>query len=637
MCGIAGIVSRKEIAETTIRAMANTLRHRGPDDDGTVVLPTTNKGWNTALGHRRLSILDLSPAGHQPMSLSDGSLWITFNGEIYNYPELREELIGLGCAFRSHCDTEVLLHAWRTWGPAMLTRFNGMFAFGLWESATSTLFLARDRFGKKPLHYRLTNDGVSFASELKAFAALPDYTPEISPVSVSDYLAFEYIPAPRTILKGVNKLPSGCFLLYRDGFATQREWWTIRFPERPATDISHAEDVVIDRLREAIRRRMLSDVPLGVFLSGGIDSGAIVSLMSELIPAKQIQTFSIGFRESSFDESEHARHVANVFGTNHREQILDATTMLRILPDVLGKLDEPFADASILPTYLLSRFTREHVTVALGGDGGDELFAGYDPFLAHFWADLYEKLPFSLHERIVKPLAGLLPVSTANMSLDFKVKHFLKGTYLPLPIRNQVWLGAFSTDEQDGVFTSAYRESLGGHDPYAAMVAEARAHSFRDRLDEVAFLYQRYYLSDDILFKVDRASMMVSLEARTPFLDVELAEYTNALPSSWKMRATVRKYLLKKALTGRLPHSILYRRKKGFGIPLAQWFKNEMRQELTTTLSPKRLSERGIFRPEAVTRLIDEHLRGVADHRKPLWALYVFEKVRERWEGPCAS
>jgi asparagine synthase (glutamine-hydrolysing) len=631
MCGITGVVTRGD--NPGIERFTEALAHRGPDDAGEIVLPRSPGGWVVAFGHRRLSILDLSVAGHQPMSLPDKSLWITFNGEIYNYPELRTELEVLGCVFRSRCDTEAVLHAWRVWGPGMLSRFNGMFAMGIWDRTTETLFLARDRFGKKPLYYRLTDDGVAFSSELKSFAALPGFRPEIDPESVSRFLAFEYVPAPQTILRGVNKLPAGFRVTIRQGRAELERWWDIRFPTRPDMDIESAEERLIDLLRESVRRRMLSDAPLGVFLSGGIDSGAITALMAELTDARNIKTFSIGFREQSFDESEHARHVARVFHTDHHEQILDSDAALRILPEVLDKLDEPFADASILPTYLLSRFTREHVTVALGGDGGDELFAGYDPFLAHFWADRYEQLPKILHERVIRPLARKLPVSTANMSLDFKVKHFLRGAYLAPEVRNQVWLGAVSPDEQAGLFTPGFLAGLEGFDPFSGMRADVAGRSFRNPQDLISYLYQRYYLADDILFKVDRASMMVSLEARAPFLDVEFAEFANSLPPRWKMRGVMRKYLLKRALTGRLPHSILYRRKKGFGIPLAEWFKGELRGELTATLDPDRIRARGWFRAESVQRLLNEHLNGRADHRKPLWALYVLEKVCRRWEG----
>jgi asparagine synthase (glutamine-hydrolysing) len=351
------------------------------------------------------------------------------------------------------------------------------------------------------------------------------------------------------------------------------------------------------------------------------------------MPASQIKTFSIGFAEKSFDESSHARHIARVFGTDHHEQILTPDAMPAILPEVLNLLDEPFADASIVPTYLLSKFTRQHVTVVLGGDGGDELFAGYDPFLAHACADLYERIPGGLHRRVLAPLANRLPVSTRNMSFDFRLKHFMKGVYTPPEVRNQLWLGAVSPQEQCELLTPAMKRELAGFDPFAEMQAETARQSFRNPLDRIAWLYQKYYLADDILVKIDRASMMTSLEARSPFLDVAFAEFANSLPSSWKMRLAVRKYILKRALIGRLPHDILYRPKKGFGIPLAQWFKHELRDELIRTLAPDRLAERGLFRPEAVQRLLDEHMKGLRDHRKPLWALYVFEKVRARWEG----
>jgi asparagine synthase (glutamine-hydrolysing) len=353
--------------------------------------------------------------------------------------------------------------------------------------------------------------------------------------------------------------------------------------------------------------------------------------MSELTDPAGIKTFSIGFEEKSFDESSYARQVARLFGTDHHEQILTPGTMTEILPEIWDFLDEPFADASIVPTYLLSKFTRQHVTVALGGDGGDELFAGYDPFLAHRLAGLYDWVPGAFHSRVVEPLMGRLPVSTDNMSLDFRIKQFLKGIPYPAAIRNQVWLGSFSHEEQPGYLSQDFRAECNGFTPYDDITAAEQGMRFRDLTDEIVFLYSRFYLADDILTKVDRASMATSLEVRAPFLDTDFTEFVNALPSRWKLHGLTRKYILKKSLEKKLPREILYRKKKGFGIPLSKWIKEDLKSLVLDVFSPNRIRGAGIFDAKAVTRLVDEHLAGTRDNRKQIWTLLMFEMWRERY------
>ncbi len=630
MCGIVGFVDRREIAEKHLQRMTDALVHRGPDAGGLWLKQTAK--LHVGLGHRRLSIIDLSDAGHQPMCDVSEDIWITFNGEIYNYQELKADLIAKGYVFRSATDTEVIIYGYREYGVDFFRRMNGMFALGIWDARNETLVLCRDRFGQKPLYYWENSGGIAFASEIKALLEHPYIERGIDYRSLSRYLAYEYLPAPYSIYKDVKKLPQGCMMVWKDFTATIKPYWQPRFTDLPKKmDEREMGEELIEKLKRAVSRRLMSDVPLGVFLSGGIDSSSMIALLSEMMPADRIETFSIGFREQSFDESSWARKVAEKFGTNHREEILTAKTMLDIQPEIWSRLDEPFADASIIPTYLLSRFTRQHVTVALGGDGGDELFAGYDPFLAHYWADRYEILPEFLHKAIVKPLAMKLPVSTRNMSLDFKVKHFLKGVYHKRGIRNQIWLGAFTPEQQRSVLTDDVLHEIAGMNPYDQIVEEQRRMRFRDWLDEIGWNYQKFYLANDILVKVDRASMMVSLEARTPFLDVEFAEFANSLPSGMKMKGTVRKYLLKKALESRLPRDVLYRRKKGFGIPLAKWIKHDLRDGMEAVFQSRRIEEAGIFRPDAIQTMLKEHLDGKKDNRKPLWALYVFEKWRENF------
>jgi len=626
MCGIAGVVSPRPVREELLRAMTDTLAHRGPDAAGTW-LGGAN-GLHCGLGHRRLSIVDLSESANQPMV--SGELAVSFNGEIYNHRSLRAELTDHGHVFTTQSDTEVLLHGYRQWGPALLPRLNGMFAFALWDGRSGRLLLARDRFGQKPLHWRLHGDTLAFASEPKALLAMPDCPRRFDPRALALYLAWEYVPAPWCIYEGVHKLPAGHLLAWGGGEPEIRPWWSISFPKPQPEDEPTREKRVIELLKASVERRLMSDVPLGVFLSGGIDSSAIVALLTEMKPAREIATFSVGFAERSFDETTHARRVARLFGTDHHEEVLSPDAMLGIQPEIFARLDEPYADASIIPTYLLSRFTRGHVTVALGGDGGDELFAGYAPFLAHLCAEYYETLvPRGVHERYIHPFVNRLPVRTGNMSLDFRLKHFMRGVYHPAPVRNQLWLGSFAPKALPGLLTPQTLAALGSFDPYAPM--QAPAPRFRDGLDEIAWHYQRLYLADDILFKIDRASMMVSLEARSPFLDVTFAEYANSLPSRLKLHRTVRKYVLKRALAGRLPRDILHRPKKGFGIPLAKWFKGPLLPELRRTLAPERLRAEGTFNVDAVTTLIADHAAGRKDNRKPLWTLYVWHKWRENY------
>jgi asparagine synthase (glutamine-hydrolysing) len=628
MCGIAGAVSAgtTAISREVMDRMVSSLNHRGPDDRGVHYISGSNV--QVALGHTRLSIIDLSQAGHQPMSNEDSTVWITFNGEIYNYREIRDIL--KGHRFASHTDTEVIIHGYEEYGEGIFNRLNGMFALALWDCTKQRLYLARDRYGKKPLYFWHQGSTFVFASELKSLVRHPEVPREIDPKGLSRYLLYEYVPAPHCIYKGIRKLLPGHFLCFGNGVSSAKKYWSIDFTAQKVPEDDQAvQETLIRKLRESIARRLMSDVPLGVFLSGGIDSSAIVALMSGLMPAEKIKTFSIGFAEKSFDESGYARQVAKLFGTDHHEQTLTPRTMIDILPEVWSFLDEPFADASVIPTYLLSQFTRQSVTVALGGDGGDELFAGYDPFLAHRLAWIYDWMPHLIHSRLVEPLAEKLPVSTGNMSLDFRIKQFLKGIPYPVPIRNQVWLGSFSKEEQPQIFRKDFLSSLNGFDLYQDIYDSCREMRFRDQTEEIIYLYSRFYLADDILTKVDRASMATSLEVRAPFLDVEFAEFVNSLPSRYKLHGYARKYLLKKGLEKILPRDILYRKKKGFGIPLSEWLKNDLRNLVLEVFSPERIRRAGIFNPPAIEAMVDQHLKGKKDNRKQIWTLLMFEMWQE--------
>jgi len=639
MCGIAGMICAKgfRLDERVLSDMTDALQHRGPDDGGTHVI--RHSDLQIGLGHRRLSIIDLSAAGHQPMTNEDGTLWITYNGEIYNFREVREGLIAQGHTFSSQSDTEVILHGYEQYGFEILNKLNGMFAFALWDDRQRALFLARDRYGKKPLYYHCSRGGVIFASELKSLLRHPDIKKEIDPKSLSRYLLHEYVPVPHSMIRDVAKMPPGHYGIWTAGATLSiAPYWQIRFDgtsEDSLPDQAELERQLVERLKRSVERRLVSDVPLGVFLSGGVDSSSIVALMAELMPADRIKTFAIGFEEASFDESFYAKKVAGLFGTDHHEKVFTPAMMLETLPKVWDFLDEPLADASILPTYLLAKFTREHVTVALGGDGGDEIFAGYDPFVAHRVAGLYQAIPAWVRDGLLNPLFRALPVSTKNMSFDFRIKQFLKGLPHPPAVRNQVWLGAFDTEEQKKLFTPGCLSLLDGDDPYAEIQESCRGMDFRDDLDRIIYLYSRHYLGEDILTKVDRASMAVSLEVRAPYLDVEFAEHVNRLPSRFKLRGLTRKYLLKKSLERKLPNDILYRKKKGFGIPLAKWLKGELKPILLDVFSPTRIKAEGLFDPGAIEILLRDHFSGQKDNRKPIWTLLMFEMWKERFAVSC--
>ncbi|HZS25154.1 MAG TPA: asparagine synthase (glutamine-hydrolyzing) [Gaiellaceae bacterium] len=616
MCGICGwIDSESAVDPAVLKAMTWTLRHRGPDDEG-FLFESTGRA-SVGLGFRRLSIIDLV-TGNQPISNEDGTVQVVFNGEIYNFRELRRELESRGHEFRTGSDTEVLVHLYEEDGPELATRLNGMFAFAIWDARRSTLTLGRDRFGKKPLYYAELSHGLIFGSEIKALLAHPASERSLDRDALGEYLALEYVPAPRSIFAGIRKVPRAHVLTWNDGASTIRQYWDLPYApdENPASVTEYAEE--LKRLIwSAVSRRLLSDVPLGAFLSGGIDSSTVVAAMSELLPAGSVKTFSIGFAESSFDESAQARLVARHFATDHHEQTFTPDALLSLLPTIADAMDEPFADPSVLPTYLLSRFTREHVTVALGGDGGDELLAGYPTFFADRVAGLLPR-PAALGRRL-GPMVRKLPVSTANISLDFKVKRFVRGLAHPPAERHAAWLGAFTPAEQQPVLISPPR------DPYAPPRRSAATASGRDRTSALTYEYVDGYLQDDILTKVDRASMACSLEVRAPFLDLDLVEFLGRVPSNLKLRRTESKYLLKRAMRGTLPQEIVARPKKGFGVPIAEWLKNELRDAMLDMLSPARLARQGIFDAAGIERLIRAHLTGAVDNRKQLWTLFCFQ------------
>lgn len=608
MCGIAGFFGRGDTG--TLKRMTDSIAWRGPDADGFHVDATSG----VHLGHRRLSILDIA-GGVQPMHDHTGRYVVTFNGEIYNHREIRTELVAKGHHFTTaDSDTETLLEAYKAWGADMLPKLNGMFAFCLYDSQQRTAFIARDRFGKKPLFYTRQNETFAFASELTALRQHEHLRMDTSRTALKKYFAYGYIPAPLSIAEGVWKLPGGHFMhLDCTTLAhSVHQWWS--FAIDPYEHVpANAEEVwgeqLIELLTAAIKRRMIADVPLGFFLSGGIDSSALVALASTIIDGPKINTFSIGFTEASFDESEYASMVADRYRTNHTRKVLDLDTALNILPTVLGRLDEPMGDSSILPTYLLCKATRENVTVALGGDGADELFCGYDPFKAMGPARLYTSLmPRAVHA-LVESLVQRLPVSHRNMSLDFKLKRTLRGLGYAPSLWNAVWMGPLAPADLEDLFA----EPIALDDLYSEAIAAWEGCASDNYLDRSTEFYVKLYLQDDILVKVDRASMMNSLEVRAPFLDINLVNHVRRIPASFRFRKGQSKYLLKKALEPYLPREILYRPKKGFGVPIGKWM-SEGRLDLSHISAAQHA-----LNPQFVASQIQQHRTLKADNRAFLW------------------
>ena len=597
------------------------LAHRGPDGEGLFT------DGPAALGHRRLSIIDVE-GGAQPLSNEDGTVWVTFNGEIYNDLELRPRLVGSGHVLRTGSDTESLVHLYEELGPDFVRVLNGMFALGIWDTRRRRLVLARDRMGQKPLYYaETTSGGLVFASEPKSVVDHPEVGRSLDPDGLARYLFYEYLPAPYSIWQGVKKLPPGHILIWEAGVLEVRRYWNSPTPIETGESIEVLARSFWDDFRSAVGRHRRSDVPLGVFLSGGVDSSSVVAALAELEPASGIRTFSIGFEEKSFDESGYARLVAARLGTDHHERTFSADHVLELLPEVSQWLDEPFGDASILPTHLLSRFAREEVTVALGGDGADELLAGYPTFQAERASRIFRRLPASARA-LAGAAVGRLPVNLGNFSLDFKLKQFLRGAAEPTPLAHQRWLGSFSGLEIQKLLVNPPSIDVEGeHLARSGLWESGRL----DPLTRSLRLYQDTYLPDDILTKVDRASMACGLEVRAPFLDAELVDSIQTLPAVLKYGQGQTKRLLKLAARGKVPDRVLDRPKKGFGIPVGRWLRGPLGPSLDYYLAAGRLDRQGLFRSDEVARLIGEHRAGVRDHRKPLWTLLMFQLWHERW------
>lgn len=626
MCGITGwanldsFTPPAEGASELLHAMCERMVHRGPDSEGLFV------ATGAALGMRRLAIIDLV-TGEQPVFNEDRTIAVVLNGEIYNYREVRSELEKKGHLFRSASDTEVLPHLYEEYGDVMVERLNGMFAFALWDSKRRRLLIARDRFGEKPLYWGVFHNTLLFASEPKVLLAHPSIRPSLNLQALRQYLSFDYVPAPLSIYSGINKLPAAHKLTLENGKISVEPFWQLSYKTaQPVPTENEAAAHLRELLADSVRMRLVSDVPLGVLLSGGVDSSTVAALAVQA-SSDAVKTFSISFAETSFDESAYARSVAKFLGTDHHEERLSANLAANLVSEIGAWMDEPFSDPSLVPTYLLSRFTRKHVTVALGGDGGDELFAGYPMYAGHQWAEIYKHVP-NVFRHAVERLIRLLPVKTKNLSLDYKALRFVTGARFDPVARHHIWFGSFTPGEQEQLLTpeTLYETNGDIYRQAREMVDECDSSDLVTRMQS---LDTRLYLAEDILTKVDRASMAVSLEVRAPFLDHRVAEFAASLPCHYKLRGRKTKYILKKAVAGLVPSFVTRRGKKGFGVPVAEWLKFKLRPLARDLLSPERVKRAGVFNPQFVSRLLDEHERGIANHRKTLWTLLMFELWHE--------
>jgi len=626
MCGIAGVFDtrgQKEIDASLLDQMNQAQFHRGPDEGG------THREPGVGLAHRRLSIIDLSH-GQQPLFSQDGNLVVVYNGEIYNFREIRTELSGLGYQFQTHCDTEVIVYAWDAWGEACVDRFRGMFAFALWDRRQETLFLARDRMGIKPLFYSLLPSGeLVFASELKSLQVYPGLPNQHDPQAIEEYFALGYIPEPKTIYQNVYKLPPAHTLkLVRGQEPVLNEYWDIPFKLHQGMTEGDAKAELVTRLKEAVDIRLVSEVPLGAFLSGGVDSSAVVALMAGL-QEDSVNTCSISFDEPSFDESDYAKQVADQYQTNHRVRELN-TEDYSLVDQLADLYDEPFADSSAMPTYRVCELARENVTVALSGDGGDEAMAGYRRYRWHM-----------NEER----LRGLLPTGVRRPLFKFLGNAYPKADWAPRIFRAKTTFQALARDPVEGYFHNIsiltdnlrselygpkLKQQLQGYNAIEVFRRHAEKAPTDDPLSLIQYIDMKTYLVGDILTKVDRASMAHSLEVRVPLLDHKFIEWVSGLPSSFKLNGQQGKHIFKKSMESHLSNDILYRQKMGFAVPLAKWFRGPLKQRVRDSLLGSSMADSGYFNNDYLAKLVSQHEQGVRDHSAALWSLLMFEAFLRR-------
>ena len=618
MCGIFGFTSKQLSIDTKniLKQMGRTLRHRGPDQSGSYI------NDNFAMGIERLSILD-AKNGNQPIFSNNGNFVIMHNGEVYNYKEIRNDLQKIGYHFNTNTDTEVIVNLYQQKGIAFLNDLNGMFVFAIYDILNKSLIIARDRFGIKPLYYTLKNDLFIFGSELKAILKYPNLDINLSIDALDLYLTFDYVPAPWSIYNNIYKLEQGHYLNLKNNNLEKKKWYQISYqPKIRSLKINDYLDELDFLILESVKRRTISDMPLGAFLSGGLDSSLICYYLSQ-ISKDRIKTFSIGFDEPSFDESTYAGEMASYLGTEHHSQIFTSANMIDIIPRIINSMDEPFADASFLPTYLLSSITSDNVTVALSGDGGDEVFAGYPTYFAR---KLVKWIPRWLYP-IMKYSVNKLPVNDDNISFDFKSKKFTFGLGYNSDIRHQYWLGSFTDSQKNTLYNKDIRYELNKKNLVEDLINNHMKNcDTENNWERSLWSDMRFYLQDDMLVKVDRASMLNSLEVRIPFLDHILVEFALRIPSALKYKRKNSKYILKKLGKRYLPKNIVNRDKKGFGIPIAKWIKKDLKDDFIETLS----AHQNLFNKGYIDSLFSSHINNKMDNRKLLWSLFIFLKWNQR-------
>lgn len=624
MCGICGLIGQADNA--IITKMLARIEHRGPDGQG-IYLGETASGETIGFGHRRLAIIDLSPAGHQPMASADNRLWITFNGEIYNYRELRKQLISLGHNFKTNTDTEVILVAYQQWGVDAVTHLNGMFAFAIWDIAEQRLFIARDRLGIKPLYYCKTAQGLAFASEIKALLTLKELPREVDMSGLHQYLTFLWVPDPNTIFKDIYKLPPGHYLIYQNNQIQIKEYWDLQFQEERHHKEAYWSEQVLTALKKAIDYQLISDVPLGAFLSGGIDSSSIVALMSR-ITDKPVHTYTVGFRNEDLaydviaDDVKYAREVAQLFPTQYNEAILEPK-VFDLWPKLVWHMDEPVADPAIITSYLICKAARETLTVLLSGMGGDEIFAGYPRHLAVYLADLYNIVP----QAVSRPIVQQLPASRPGPfnGLLRNLQKLAKSAALPFQDRYLGYGTYYTNSEKHSLYSAELRDLTKDMDAYQQHRHYYNKVASQHWVNQMLYIDIKLFLPCLNLTYTDKTSMASSLEVRVPYLDHELVELTARIPATLKLRHWTRKYILKRALASVLPKRIIHRKKAGFSAPLRAWLRRDFGDMVEDLLSPTRLKQRGYFDPLEVRRVIDANNQGREDNSLKIFQLLTFE------------
>ncbi|HXG95304.1 MAG TPA: asparagine synthase (glutamine-hydrolyzing) [Blastocatellia bacterium] len=624
MCGIAGIAhsSSQPVDEAALHRMCDAMIHRGPDEEGYYFNKTDDGSYGVGLGIRRLSIIDLE-TGSQPIHNEDGSVWVVLNGEIYNYPELRSHLESLGHSFYTRSDTEAIVHAYEQYGLDAPKHLRGMFAFALWDENNQRLVLARDRLGKKPLLYSIKNGKLIFASEFQAMLEHTEVSRDINREALSLYLSFMCVPAPATAFADIKKLMPAHMLVWEKGSATILRYWSPDFTKKIAISEQEAAEQTISLLSDAVKVRLMSDVPLGAFLSGGVDSSAVVALMSELSPAR-VKTFSIGFEEQDYSELSHARRVAERFDTDHHEFVVRPDA-LEVLPTLVRHYGEPYADSSAIPTYYLSKLARQHVTVALNGDGGDESFAGYERYAAMRIAERYQRLPAFLRKQVVEPALGAIPAPSSSRSRSGRARRFVTAMGLPRAERYLSLTAAIGDELKGQLCTREFLDQTTEAKAINGLNAWFVGNGEVDVVDRAMMADTAHYLPNDLLVKVDIASMANSLEARSPFLDHNVIEFAASLPAQYKLRGLATKRLLKRALRGLVPHENLTRSKQGFGVPIGEWFRGKLKGFLEETILSQRALRRNYFNASAVRNLFEQHTEGRRDFSHQLWTLLMLE------------